>query len=79
MITRNQLRAARALIGWEQRDLADKAGVHLQTIRRLEGLKGSLEARESTIAAIQGAFERAGLEFTNGERPGVRLGMRASK
>jgi predicted transcriptional regulator len=79
MITRNQLRAARHLIGWGQRELADRAGVHLQTIRRLEGLRGQLEARESTIAAIQGAFERAGLEFTNGERPGVRMGGRIEK
>jgi len=79
MITSNQLKAARALIGWEQSDLAAKAGVHLQTIKRLEGIRGPLEARESTIAAIQGAFERAGVEFTNGERPGVRLGGRVEK
>jgi len=69
-----QLRAARALLDWSQTTLAEKAGLSVETIKRLERTKGTLEATKvSTLEAITGAIEKAGVEFTNGDAPGVRL------
>jgi len=72
-ITSELIRAARALLRWEQRDLAQASGVSLPTIKRLEGAPGILAAHSSTVTALRRAFESAGIEFTNGGGPGVRL------
>jgi len=72
-ITSELIRAARALLRWEQRDLAQVSGVSLPTIKRLEVTPGILAAHSSTVAALRRAFESAGIEFTNGSGPGVRL------
>jgi transcriptional regulator with XRE-family HTH domain len=61
---------ARAALGLGVRDLAELATVSPDTIARLE--HGEI-LRERTIDAIRAAFEAAGVEFTNGEQPGVRL------
>ncbi|CAN7509703.1 helix-turn-helix domain-containing protein [Pararhizobium sp. LjRoot238] len=63
MLTAEQIRAARALIRMEQTELAAKSGVSLGTIRRLEGLNGSLNAQEGTLQNIRVALEQAGVEF----------------
>lgn len=69
-----QLRAARALLNWSQSDLAEKTELSVETIKRLEKMKGPLDATKvSTLSAITGAFLQAGVEFTNGDAPGVRL------
>jgi transcriptional regulator with XRE-family HTH domain len=69
-----QLRAARALLRWDQSEVGEKAGVSVETVKRLEKMDGPLlEVRAATVAAIQKAFEREGVEFTNGDAPGVRL------
>ncbi len=73
----NQLKAARALAGVEQLALADTSGVSIGTIRNMEAcgselLKSSLK----TIGAVQRALELAGVEFTNGGEPGVKLKRR---
>jgi transcriptional regulator with XRE-family HTH domain len=76
MITGAQVRAAKALIGWSGNDLAQKAGVGLSTIRRIEGCDGLLEAASiKTLQAIQKALELGGVEFIGSpeEGPGVRL------
>jgi predicted transcriptional regulator len=72
-VTSELIRAARALLRWEQRDLAEASGVSLPTIKRLEVAPGVLAAHSSTVAALRRAFESAGIEFTNGSGPGVRL------
>src|SRR5436309_3197954 len=72
-ITSELIRAARALLRWEQRDLAEASGVSLPTVKRLEGTPGILAAHSSTVTALRRAFESAGIEFTNGSGPGVRL------
>lgn len=69
-MTPDQIRMARAAVRWSVRDLADKAGVTANTISRIEN---GADAKGSTLAAIRQALEAAGVEFTNGERPGVRL------
>ncbi len=73
--TGEQLRAARALLRIEQRGLAEAAGVSLETIKRLEGIKGPVSANTATVEKITRALQRAGLIFIpeNGEGPGVRL------
>jgi transcriptional regulator with XRE-family HTH domain len=75
-VTSEQIRAARMLLRWEQRDLAGTSKLSLPTIKRLEAKRGPVRANQSTIAAIQRAFLDAGVEFTNGDAPGVRLKKR---
>src|SRR5262249_61301176 len=72
-ITSELIRAARALLRWEQRHLAGASSVSLPTVKRLESKAGSLSAHASTVSALVRALEAAGVEFTNGERTGVRL------
>lgn len=72
-ITSEQIRAARALLRWEQRHLALASGVSLPAIKRLETIHGPLAAQGRTIAALQEALEAAGITFTNGGEPGVKL------
>jgi predicted transcriptional regulator len=77
MITSEQIKAARALLRWGQRDLARASRVSLPSIKRLETIPGPLPARESTIEALRRALEEAGIEFTDGTSPGVSLGRLA--
>jgi len=65
-----QLRMARAAAGWGVRELAKRAGVTANTVTRIEN---GADAKQSTMDALQRALESAGVEFTNGEQPGVRL------
>lgn len=66
-----QWRAARALIGWSQADLATKIGASVLTIKRLESDAGSVS--DDMKRRAKEALEAAGIEFTNGGQPGVRL------
>ena len=72
-LTSELVRAARALLRWDQRQLAKASSVSLPTIKRLEAKPGILVAHAVTLIAIRNALEAAGVEFTNGERPGLRL------
>ncbi len=65
-----QCRMARAALGWGVRELAGFAKVSIDTVVRFE--RGD-ELKERTIDALQRALETAGVEFTNGDRPGVRV------
>lgn len=68
MLTGEQIRAARALIGWKAKDLADAANISVPTIQRLDSTKGPLSGRYETIEAIKTAFAAAGIQFlTSGE------------
>lgn len=74
-ISSEQLRAARALLRWEQKDLAAASKVSLPSIKRLEGQPGALGAQPRTVDALVAALEAAGVEFIaeNGGGAGVRL------
>jgi transcriptional regulator with XRE-family HTH domain len=73
-LTAEQIRAARAMLRMEQTLLAERSGVSVETIKRLEGGRGPLKAQYETLKNIQTACEFAGIEFTDDEkRPGVRL------
>lgn len=73
MITPGQCRAARALIGWSQQELANQAGVGIMTVHQLE--KDGSQSRRATLEVVQRALESAGIEFIeeNGGGAGVRL------
>jgi transcriptional regulator with XRE-family HTH domain len=75
------IRAARALLRWEQRDLANASSVSLPTIKRLESKPGIMVAHMSTTAALKKALEVGGVEFIdeNGGGPGVRFRRRTTK
>src|SRR6476659_4214967 len=79
-----QVKAARALLGWSQDDLAEAAEISLPTIKRLEAGDGPLGGRTETGDRITQALNTAGIEFIdeNGGGAGVRLrkpGVKKSK
>lgn len=74
MITARQIRAARALLGWSQQQLADKAIVSINAVTRLE--RGEVDPRVSTLTAVEQALTKAGVEFISADErkgEGVRL------
>lgn len=71
MIVPAQIRAARALLGMKQSELAVSSGISEISIKNIE--RGATDPRTSTLTAIIRALESAGVEFTNGDQPGVRL------
>src|SRR6516165_9526636 len=78
MLYSEQLRAARALLRWEQSTVAAHARVSVETVKRLERLDGPIVAvKVATIEAIRRALEAAGIEFIDPEEgkrgPGVAL------
>jgi transcriptional regulator with XRE-family HTH domain len=75
-VSGNQIKAARALIGMEQLELSEKAGVSINTIRNMEATaERVLRVRLDTLYRVQDALRAAGVIFVeeNGEGPGVRL------
>ena len=70
-----QIKAARALLGWSQEQLATHSGVSIPTIKRLEAQDGPLGGRIDTGEKIEMTLKKAGIEFIaeNGGGPGVRL------
>ena len=78
VITSEVIRAARALLRWDQRHLAEASSISLPTIKRLESKPGALEAHTSTVVALTRALENAGIQLIdeNGGGPGVRLRKR---
>ena len=77
--TTEQVHAARALLRWRQADLAEKSGVPLPTLKRLESQPGQIRGRQETRARLREALEAAGIAFLapgeNGpvDGAGVRL------
>ena len=74
LMTIEQLRAARGLLGWSQSELAERAGLSLPTVKRLEGGFGPRVSDEAR-AKLQRAIEAAGIDFIdeNGGGLGVRF------
>ncbi|MGO9483498.1 MAG: helix-turn-helix domain-containing protein [Rhodomicrobium sp.] len=63
MLTGAQLRAARALLGIDQKTLADQAGVSLPTVQRMESSPGIVRGVVDTLTKIVEALDRAGVEM----------------
>lgn len=66
-----QIRAARALVDMTQSALAERVGLTPNALVAIE--KGRSDPKTSTMISIKRALEEAGVEFTNGDQPGVRL------
>ena len=77
MLTSEQIRAARALLRWSARALAERSGVHITTVQRMERGAGPIGGTVRTLTKVQGALEQGGVAFTerNGG-PGVCLNER---
>ncbi len=71
-MTPAQCRMARGALSWSLKDLAERAGVGINTVSRLEG---GAETLTGTVAKLRAAFESAGVEFIPEDNggPGVRL------
>lgn len=78
MIRAEQIRAARALLRWSQADMAERSGVSVPTIKRLEAMDGELSGHTATIQSLTTCIEAAGVEFIpeNGGGAGVRMAKR---
>lgn len=75
MITIRQIRAARALLGWEQRELADRAGISLTSLSRIERSPAH-DARMSTMEKIRATLMAAGIAFVNRDDGVIGVMMR---
>lgn len=79
MISAAQLRAARALLGMDQRLLAESAGLSVPTIQRMEASEGVIRGNVDSLMKLVHALDAAGLELINegavsqGGGRGVRL------
>ena len=74
LTTGNQLKAARALAGVDQQQVAESAGVNVNTIRNMEARGAEpITSGAVTVRNVQLALEALGIEFLNHARPGVRL------
>ena len=84
MITGPQMRAARALLGIDQKTLADLSGLSVPTIQRMEASPGIVRGVVDSLTRVIEAFDMAGVDLigddassTTGGR-GVRLKSRSS-
>jgi transcriptional regulator with XRE-family HTH domain len=72
MVTREQVKMARAALGWSVKELGSRAGVAANTVSRYEN---GTDAYGETLIKLRRALEAAGITFIdeNGGGPGVRL------
>ena len=72
-----QIRSARALLGWTAADLAERSGVSYPTVQRLDATKGVVGGRHDTVEALRKALEAGGVQFLEAGAvaggPGVAL------
>jgi transcriptional regulator with XRE-family HTH domain len=78
LATVEQLRAARALLGWSQTELASRAGLSLPTVKRVEGDFGP-KVSEDARFRLQQALEAAGVEFLDENGAGLGVRFRRSR
>jgi len=74
MITSGQMRAARAMLGLDQRGLAELAGLSLPTIQRMEASGGQVRGTIDTLMKVVEALEDAGIELIGENSPSVGSG-----
>ena len=70
-MTPAQCRAARALLGWSREHLAGAANLGTDTVQNFESQKRA--PQPTTVGLLRRALEHAGIEFTDGDAPDVRL------
>ncbi len=76
MITSAQIRAARGLLDWSRKDLADHSGVSFASMMRLESFDGVPSSNVRTLEAVKKAFEEAGIEFIGTPQSGAGVRWR---
>ncbi len=79
MMFTEQVKAARALLHWDQQQLSDSAELAISTIKKLEAKPGPITGNANTVWKLQKALEDAGIVFINEDDsggPGVRLRQR---
>ncbi len=74
MITAAQLRAARALLGMDQKTLAELAGVSVPTIQRMEASQGTVRGVVESLTRIVEALDAAGIELIGENAQSSALG-----
>jgi ribosome-binding protein aMBF1 (putative translation factor) len=73
MTTGAQIRAARELLGWRQAELAKRARIQAHSVESAESSLGQSFVPGQDMQAMRAVLEAAGVEFTDGEEPGVKL------
>ena len=74
MITSAQLRAARALLGWDQKQLAELSGLSLPTIQRMEGSDDMIRGNVESLTKLLTALNKAGIELIGENTPSMGTG-----
>ena len=63
MITAKQMKAARALIGWDQKQLAEVAGISLPTVQRMESSEDTVRANVDSLIKVVEAINKGGVDL----------------
>ena len=71
MITSAQIRAARGMLDWSRKDLAEHSGLSFASMMRLESFDGVPSSNFKTLEAIKTTFEKAGIEFIGNSESGA--------
>lgn len=71
MITAAQMRAARALLGIDQKTLAEWSGISLPTVQRMEASDGTVRGVIETLTRVIEAFDQAGIELIGDNAPSL--------
>jgi transcriptional regulator with XRE-family HTH domain len=79
MITSAQIRAARGMLSWSRRELAEASGVSFASMMRLESFEGVPASNFKTLECIKKAFEDAGIEFIGTPESGAGVRWRLLK
>jgi transcriptional regulator with XRE-family HTH domain len=79
MITSAQIRAARGLLNWSRKDLAEHSGVSFASMMRLESFEGVPASNFKTLEALMLAFEKAGVVFIGSAEDGAGVCWKSKK
>ena len=71
MITSAQIRAARGMLNWSRKNLAEHSGVSFASMMRLESFEGVPASNFKTLESVKQAFEKAGIEFIGSPEEGA--------
>jgi transcriptional regulator with XRE-family HTH domain len=77
VITSAQIRAARGILNWSRKDLAEYSGISFASMMRLESFEGVPASNFKTLESIKQAFEKAGVEFIGTPESGAGVRWKA--
>jgi len=79
VITSAQIRAARGILNWSRKDLAEHSGVSFASMMRLESFEGVPASNFKTLESVKQAFEKAGIEFIGSPEDGAGVRWQLKK